>query len=85
MAEGKKLARERQYGFAIDEYKKANKIAGGKDPKSLHEVYDLQNKTAQYKDAIATASLLEQASWTPIERSVSESDLGKAILFEAGE
>jgi thiol-disulfide isomerase/thioredoxin len=85
MTEGKKLARERQYTFAIDEYKKANKIAGGKDRKSLLEVYDLQIKTAQYKDAIATASLLEQASRTPMEKSVSESDRGKAILLEAGE
>jgi len=85
MAEGGKLSRERQYGFAIDEYKKANKIAGGKDRKSLGEIYDLQIKTAQYKDAIAIASLLEQAARTPVEKSVAESDRGRAIFFEVGD
>jgi len=85
MTEGKKLARERQYTFAIDEYKKANKIAGGKDRKSLLEVYDLQIKTGQYKDAVATASLLEQAARNPVEKSLAESDRGRAIFSEVGD
>ena len=85
MAEGKKLTRQRDYAFAIDAYKKANKIAGGKDLKSLGELYDIQIKTAQYKDAIASALLLEQASRSPFEKSIAESDRGRAILFEVGE
>ena len=85
MAEGKKLARERQYALAIDAYKKANKVAGGKDRKSLVEAYDLEIKTGQYKDAIGVASLMEQASRTPVEKSLAESDRGRAILFEVGD
>ena len=42
IAEAKKCVAQRLYTFAEDAYKKANKIAGGKDPKSLHEIYDLQ-------------------------------------------
>ena len=85
MAEGKKLEHERQYGFAIDAYKKANKVAGGKDRKSLREAYNLQIRTGQYKDAITSASLLEQAARNPVEKSLAESDRGRAILFEVGD
>ena len=45
MAEAKQLVHDRQYAFAIDKYKKANKIAGGKDRDSLKKLLDLQFKT----------------------------------------
>jgi thiol-disulfide isomerase/thioredoxin len=85
MAEGKKLEHERQYVFAIDAYKKANKIAGGKDRSSLRKVFDLQMKTGGYKDAIATAAAMESIAQNPTEKSIAESDRGRAILAETGD
>jgi thiol-disulfide isomerase/thioredoxin len=85
MAEAKKLDRERQYIFAMDEYKKANKIAGGKDRDSLKELFDLQMKVGSFKDAIGTASALESIAATPLAKSVAETDRGRAIYAEMGD
>jgi thiol-disulfide isomerase/thioredoxin len=85
MAEAAKLTHDRQYIFAADAYKKANKIAGGKDRDSLMKLFDLQFKMGEFKDAISTASTLETAANTPIEKSLAESDRGRAILYELGD
>jgi len=85
MAEAKQLVHDRQYVFAMDKYKKANKIAGGKDRDSLNKLLELQLKFGQFKDAINTATILEAAASSPIERSRAETDRGEAIFLETGD
>ena len=85
MAEAKQLVHDRQYGFAIDKYKKANKIAGGKDHDSLNKLFDLQFKTGAFKDAIGTSAALEAGAATPAQKSLAECGRGRAILAEMGD
>lgn len=67
--EAHKLARERQISFAIDQMRKASKIAGGKDVPVLVELYDLQIKSGAYKDAANTASSLAELVTNPKDKS----------------
>ena len=85
MAEAKQLLLDRQYVFAIEKYKKANKIAGGKDRDSLDKLLDLQFRFGEYKDAINSAAILESVATTPAEKSKAETDRGEAIFLEAGD
>jgi thiol-disulfide isomerase/thioredoxin len=85
IAEAKHLTGERQYGFAIDAYKKANKIAAGKDADCLKALYSLQMKTGSYKDAAATAAELEAIAATSTDKSYAESSRGRALQLQAGD
>ncbi|HEY1992902.1 MAG TPA: redoxin domain-containing protein [Edaphobacter sp.] len=85
IAEAKQLERQRQYGFAIDAYKKACKIAEGKDNDCLIDLYTLQMKTGGFKDAAITAASLEAIAPNPIEKSYAETKRGHALLYQAGD
>ena len=85
IAEAKKLTHERQYDFAIDAYKKASKIAAGKDANCLETMYSLQLKIGTYKDAAATAAALEAIATNPADKSYAESSRGQALYLQAGE
>jgi thiol-disulfide isomerase/thioredoxin len=85
IAEGKKCAAQRLYTFAEDAYKKANKIAGGKDPKSLHEIFELQIGLHEYKEAVLTATQLDEIAATPTEKAAAEVDRGRALFYQAGD
>jgi thiol-disulfide isomerase/thioredoxin len=85
MADAKQMEKERQIAFAMDAYKKANKIAAGKDADCLKGLLALQMKTGSYKDAVATNISLEALATTPIEKSKAESDRGYALYLEAGD
>jgi len=84
-AEGKTLATQHHYVFAIDAYKKANKIAGGKDIRILNEIFNLQIQSREYKDAAQTASAMLSIAATPSERSIAESNRGFALFLQAGD
>jgi thiol-disulfide isomerase/thioredoxin len=85
MAEAKQLERQRQYGFAIDAYKKACKIAEGKDNGCLTDLYTLQMKTGGFKDAAITAASLETIAPNPTDKSYAETKRGHALLYQAGD
>jgi thiol-disulfide isomerase/thioredoxin len=85
MAEAKQMLKERQTFFAMEAYKKANKIAAGKDANCLKSMLDLQMKTGSYKDAVATTTALEALATTPAEKSKAASDRGYALYLEAGD
>ena len=85
MAEAKTLAAHREYIFAIDSYKKANKIAGGQCADCLSQIYTLQMKIGSYKDAVATTIVLEALATTPASRSLIKTDRGKALYLQAGD
>jgi thiol-disulfide isomerase/thioredoxin len=85
MAEGKQLAAQHRYAFAIDAYKKACKIADGKDTACLDALFHLQMASTQYKDAAATAASLASLASNPTEKSLAESNRGYALYEQAGE
>jgi thiol-disulfide isomerase/thioredoxin len=85
MAEAKQMLKERQILFAMEAYKKANKVAAGKDAACLKALLDLQMKTGSFKDAVATTTALETLATTPIEKSRAESDRGYALFLQAGD
>jgi thiol-disulfide isomerase/thioredoxin len=85
IAEAKHLTGERQYSFAIDAYRKANKIAAGKDAECLRALYSLQMKTGSYKDAAATSTELEAIAATSIDKSSAETSRGRALYSQAGD
>jgi thiol-disulfide isomerase/thioredoxin len=85
IAEAKQLVKERQTFFAIEAYKKANKIAAGKDAPCLKALLDLQMKTGSYKDAAVTATAVGALATTPFEKSKAESDRGYALYLQSGD
>ena len=85
IAEARKLTLSKQYFFAIDAYKKANKIANGKDGACLRDLLDLQMKTGQFKDAATTASAFEAIATTPLEKSFAKTSRGQALYLQAGD
>ena len=85
MAEAKQLERERQVFFAIESYKKASKIAQGKDSACLETIFTLQMKNGSYKDAAVTAAALEAIAANPTDKSYAETKRGHALLYQAGE
>ncbi|MBB5343424.1 TlpA disulfide reductase family protein [Tunturibacter empetritectus] len=85
ITEGKQLAQHRQLSFALDAYKKANKIADGKDIDTLNEIFALQIQTGRYKDAVSSASSLESAATTPALKSRAEVNHGYTLFLQAGD
>src|ERR1700722_4011495 len=85
IAEAKKTTGAGQLVFAVDAYRKANKIAGGKCTTCLDEILDLQMKMGLYKDAAATATELTAIVETPRDKPLAEGARGLALYTQAGE
>jgi thiol-disulfide isomerase/thioredoxin len=85
MAEAKQLERERQIFFAIEAYKKASKIAQGKDSACLETIFTLQMKSGSFKDAAVTAAALEAIAANPTDKSYAETKRGHALFYQAGD
>jgi thiol-disulfide isomerase/thioredoxin len=85
MAEAKELEKQRQVFFAIEAYKKASKIAQGKDSACLEEMFTLQMKSGSYKDAAVTAAALEAIAANPTDKSYAETKRGHALFYQAGD
>jgi thiol-disulfide isomerase/thioredoxin len=85
IADAKKMTHDRQYPYAIDAYKKANKIAAGKDADCLRQLFSLQMKNGNFKDAAATSVALEAIAASPAEKSYAESSRGHALYYQAGD
>ena len=84
MKEATELASRKHFSFAADNYKKANKIAGGKDLDCLRSLYTAQMGYGNFKDAAATAEAMEALATEPTGRSVAEYRRATALLDEAG-
>ena len=85
VTEAKKLAAQRMYDFAIDHYKKANKISGGQCVDCLKQIYALQIKTGSYKDAAATSTAIEALATSPNDKSSAKTNHGQALYLQAGD
>jgi thiol-disulfide isomerase/thioredoxin len=85
MAEARQLEKQRQVFFAIEAYKKASKIAQGKDAPCLETIFTLEMKYGSYKDAAVTAAALEAIAANPTDKSYAETKRGHALFFQSGE
>ena len=72
------LTHQRRYPFALDAFRKANKIAGQKDAPALAEQFDLEIKMGSYKEALATAGTISEAVKTPQGRASADVRRGGA-------
>ena len=85
MAEGKKMMRTHQFPFAMDAYKKASKVAGGKDAECLQALFDAQMSYQSYKDALKTVASLDELASTPKAKFTIAVDRGTAFWRMAGD
>jgi thiol-disulfide isomerase/thioredoxin len=85
MADAKKLSGTGDLFFAVEAYKKANKIAGGRCAACLEQMNTLQMKMGNYKDAAATAAELATVVDLPADKSVAEALRGQALYALAGD
>ena len=72
-----------QYSFAIDAYKKANKIAGGKCVSCLLQLCDLYRQTGDNKHSAEAAAQLGQIVAAPQDKAAAATLEGSALLREA--
>ena len=84
-AEGKSLLAHRQYSFALDAFKKANKISGGTCAKCLDQIADLQEGIHQWKDELGTIQQQLELAHSPLDKSVAEGRIGKILLAQGGD
>jgi thiol-disulfide isomerase/thioredoxin len=85
IAEGKKLAAGGDLNFAIDAYRKANKIAGGKCMDCLQDAVGLDIKNKDYKAAAKDAAAMVAISVNPSDKSISERQRAQALYLQAGD
>ncbi len=85
----KELAAAKQPHQRVDEqlghWKKANKIAGGACVECLDKIATLQYRSAQYKDAVASATALEQIVTNPGDKAYAQILRGSAWLYMGGD
>ncbi len=85
MAEGAQLARRKQFSFAADSFKKANKLAGGQCLDSLKGLYGAQMGNGSFKDAASTAEAMEGLAADPASKSLAETRRASALYAAAGD
>ena len=83
ISDGKILAEDQEYDLAIDSYREANDIAGGRCGSCLRTIIDLQIANGNYDDAIVTASQFKSIATTPSEKSFAEASRGRALFLQA--
>jgi thiol-disulfide isomerase/thioredoxin len=85
MKEARQLERQKRVLFAEDDYKKANKIAGGQCFDCLQGVYETQMQLGDFKAAIATSAELETVATSPVAKSIAAYYRGQALVERGGE
>ena len=83
--EGKQLEARHQFAFAADVYKKANKLAGGQCLDCLRAQFNAEMHAGSFKDAGATATLMEGMATTPSSRALAEYRQAEAVYASAGD
>jgi thioredoxin-like negative regulator of GroEL len=71
--------------YAVDAYKKANKIAGGQCGPCLQSAYDLDMKLGDFKDAVGVSEQAVALATTPRDKSLTEMNQAVAMLRMAGD
>jgi len=85
IVQGKKLTEARQFNFAADAYRKANKIAGGKCTECIRQAIAAEMKWGAYKDAVKDADELIAHVENPTDKSTAEGLRGAALYAQGGD
>ena len=85
MKDAKQSLADRNPMYAVEYYKKANKIAEGKCSLCLDRAYDWQMKMTNYKDAVQIATQLVALAEKPVDKSMAEAEKATAMLLQAGD
>jgi thioredoxin-like negative regulator of GroEL len=85
MKDAKASEKQGDYLYAVDAYKKANKIAGGQCMPCLQSAYDLDMKLGNFKDAVGLSEQILALAATPRDKSVTEMNEAVAMLRMAGD
>ena len=83
--DARQMEHDKKPEIAIDDYKKANKIAGGRCVECMAGLYKAQMMDGGYKDAIETAREMEAVGATPLVKSVAAYDRGRALMSKYGD
>ena len=83
--DARQAEREKHFEAAIDAYKKANAIAGGRCVDCLAGLYGVQMSSGSYPEAIGTAKDMESVATSPMVRSVAAYDRGRALVARDGD
>jgi hypothetical protein len=83
--EGKQMRHERKYYFALDNYRKANKIAAGKCAACLADIYELQMGMHDFKGAVESATQIKALATTQMQKSLAETQRGSALIAQGGD
>ena len=70
--------------FALDAWRKANKIAGGKCMECLIGIIKADEALGEWKDAARYATEMDAAASTPADHSTAEMYLGHALVSQSG-
>ena len=79
----RQLEEQRKFSDAIDAYKKANKLDGGKCVPCLSHLCQLYQQAGDNKHAALTAAQLEQLVTLPADKATAALLQGEALLREA--
>jgi thiol-disulfide isomerase/thioredoxin len=85
MAEAKKMTATGQLPFAIDAYRKANKIAGGQCAECLQAAAETELKSGDFKGAAKDAIDLVALATTPADKAAAQTLRGQALYMMGGE
>jgi len=83
--EANQLTAKQETVFAIDAYRKANKIAAGNCIDCLGSIFELQLGLKDTKGAIKTANELVAKSSRAVDKSAAEGMLARALLHQGGD
>ena len=83
--EARESERAKEFGPAIEAYRKANEIAGGKCVACVAGIYGAQMMDGNFEGAIATAKAMGLMSNAPMVRSVAAYDRGRALVARGGD
>jgi len=85
MKGAKAAEKQSDFLYAVDAYKKANKIAGGQCAGCLQSAYDLDMKVGNYKDGAGVMGQMLTLAATPKDKSLAEMYQAVAMLRMAGD
>jgi thiol-disulfide isomerase/thioredoxin len=85
MKDAKAAEKQADLLYAVDAYKKANKIAGGVCAPCLQSAYDLDMKVGNFKDGVGVAGQMLALATTPKDKSLAEMYQAVATLRMAGD
>ena len=85
LSEAQTFSQRHQYAFAVDAYRKANKIAGGECMRCLNGQFSALMAENDFKAAAGTATAMDAIAKGPSDKAASEYFEADALFLSAGD